>query len=425
MSRLVYPLRVASISAMAPLREPPFRWYFASRSVNLVGNTMAPVALAFAVLSVSHAAIALGLVLAARTVPLLVFLLIGGVVADRWGRARVIMASNLVCGVSQGAAAVVVLSGHATLWHLVALSAVNGVADAAGMPAMNGLIPQLVPRTRLQEANALTALTRAVLAILGPSLAAVFVVGAGPGWALLVDAATWLAAAALMVPVKLPARAPEPGSDRRPSLLHDLGAGWGFFRRTTWLWLGVAATCVLNALYEGGLLTLGPVRAKSSDLGPHGWGLMLSAQGVGVLIATLGLIRWRLQRPLQTGMVGMALFGLPMVVLGVTTGLATLLTAALLSGVGIQVFSMGWNLAMQEHIPEELLSRAVSYDQLGSFAAIPVGQLALGPVAAAYGLERVLLVSGVAYVAISLLLLLSPSVRAVRRVVPRSQTQAA
>lgn len=406
---------------MAPLRAPLFRWYFASRSVNLIGNTMAPVALAFAVLAVSSSAIALGVVLAARTIPLLVFLLLGGVAADRWGRARVIAASNLASGLSQAAAAVLLLTGHAELWHLVVLSAVNGTAAAAGIPAMNGLMPQLVERTLLQEANALTSLTRAVLAIVGPSLAAIFVVGAGAGWALAADAATWFVATLLMLPVRVPSL----GALSRHSLLHDLADGWGFFRTTTWLWLGVAATCLLNALYEGAFNTLGPVRAAHSDLGAHGWGLTLSAQGVGVLIATLGLMRWRLRRPLLLGMVGMALFGLPMVVLGATTQLSTLLVAALLSGVGIQVFSMGWNLALQENIPEELLSRASSYDQLGSYAAIPLGQIALGPIAAAYGLGEVMLVAGVAYVAVSLLLLLSPSIRGLTRAIPDAHAQAA
>ena len=406
---------------MAPLRTPLFRWYFASRSVNLIGNTMAPVALAFAVIHVSRSPVALGVVLAARTVPLIVLMLLGGVAADRWGRARVIAASNVASGASQAVAAVLLLTGHAELWHLAVLAAINGMASAAGIPALTGVVPQIVPREHLQEADALTSLTRAVLAIVGPSLAAVFVVGAGPGWALLVDAATWFVAALLMVPVRVPAF----GGAATHSLLGDLAAGWGYFRTTTWLWLGVAATCLLNALYEGAFNTLGPVRAEGSSLGAHGWGLTLSVQGVGVLLSTLALMRWRLQRPLLLGMLGMALFGLPIFVLGATTSLGPLLVVALLSGAGIQVFSMGWNLAMQENIPDDLLSRASSYDQLGSYIAIPVGQVCLGPLAAAYGLGDVLMISGGVYVVVSLLLLLSPSIRGLTRHVPEPQAQVA
>lgn len=405
---------------MAPLRAPLFRWYFASRSVNLIGNTMAPVALAFAVLSISHASIALGLVLAARTVPLIIFLLVGGVIADRWSRAKVILGSNLISGASQAIAAVLLLTHHAELWHLVVLSAVNGVAAAAGLPAINGLIPQLVPREQLQEANVLTSLTRAVLTIIGPSISAVLVVSVGAGWALALDAASWFVAAALLAPVRVPGAA----GPARPTMISELRAGWDYVRQTTWLWLGVAATGILNALYEGGFLTLGPVRAKHTDLGAHGWGLALSVQGAGVLLATLALMRWRLRRPLLVGMLAMALFGLPMVALGLNPSLGLVLAASFLSGLGIQVFSLAWQLSMQEHVPHDLLSRVASYDQLGSYAAIPIGQLALGPVAAAYGLGRVLFLTGIAYVAISLLVLLSPSIRGLTRVVPEPPRKA-
>lgn len=406
---------------MAPLRAPLFRWYFASRSINLVGNTMAPVAVAFAVLALSKSPIALGLVLAARTVPLIIFLLIGGVVADRWGRARVILGSNLVSGASQATAAALLLTHHAELWELVALSAVNGIAAAAGLPAMNGLIPQLVPQEQLQEANVLTSLTRAILAIVGPSIAAWLVVAASPGWALGLDAATWLIAAALLVPVRLPSAS----GTSRPPIIGELRAGWHYVRTTTWLWLGVAATCALNALYEGGFLTLGPVRAEHTGLGAHGWGLTLSVQGLGVLVATLGLMRWRLQRPLLVGMIGMALFGLPMVVLGADPRLPVVAATAFLSGLGIQVFSLGWQLSLQEQVPEHLLSRAASYDQLGSYAAIPAGQLCLGPLAAAFGLGEVLVAAGILYVAISLAVLLNPAVRRLgRATMPESRGEA-
>lgn len=402
---------------MAPLRSRPFRWYFASRSINLIGNNMAPVAIAFAVLAVSHSPIALGLVLAARTIPLIVFLLIGGVIADRWGRARVILGSNLISGISQAVTATLVLTHHAQLWHLVVLSAINGIAAAAGLPAMNGLIPQLVPRDQLQEANVLTSLTRAILAVVGPTIAAALVVTPGAGWALALDAATWLVAAALVAPIRIPAAT----GPSRPPILGQLRTGWDYFRSTTWLWLGVGATAILNALYEGGFLTLGPLRAERTDLGAHGWGLTLSTQGVGVLLATLALMRWRLHRPLLVGMVGMALFGLPMVALGLHPSLGVVLVAAFLSGIGIQVFSLGWQLAMQENVPGDLLSRASSYDQLGSYAAIPIGQLCLGPLAAVIGLGEVLFWAGALYVAVSLLVLLSRSVRELARVVPSDE----
>ena len=403
---------MTSIAATAPLRQPAFRWYFLSRLVNLAGSTMAPVALAFGVLDVSDSPSALGMVLAAYSLPLLAFLLVGGVLADHWGRGRVIQVSNVLTGLVRGVMAALLVTGHAEVWSLALLAAVNGIVVAPGMPALNGIVPQLVPREQLQPANALLSLTRAAMAVIGPSAAAVLVVTLGPGWALGVDAVTWLVAATLLMPVRVPG-----GTAPSARMLGELREGWAFFRRTTWLWLVVSAFAVLNALHEGGFTTLGPLQAKQTSIGADGWGLTMSAQAIGLLVTTLVLMRWQLRRPLLSGMAGCAMFGLPMLVLGGSPTLGPLLATAFLSGIGIQVFSLGWHLAMQEHIPDALLSRAYSYDQLGSFVAIPLGQLAAGPLAARFGVGDVIATAGACYLVVALGTLLSRDVRRLSRVV--------
>lgn len=379
--------------------------------MNLVGNMMAPVALAFAVLDTTGSPLALGVVLAARTVPLLVLLLAGGILGDRMGRDRVIAASNVLSGVSQGVTALLLISGHARLWELIVLAAANGTAAAAGLPATNALMPQLVPRAQLQQANALTSLTRAVVAVIGPGLAALIVTTAGAGWALAIDSLTWFAAAALLLQVHVP----EPVTAGRRPLARDLAEGWDLFRTTTWLWVGVAAFAVLNALYEGGFITLGPALSHETDLGARGWGLLLSAQGVGVLVATVALLHWRLERPLVFAMLGFALFATPMIVLGLTTALPPVLLVAFASGLGVQTCSLGWSLSLQENLPGRLLGRASSYDSLGSYAAVPIGQILLGHLGAAYGVRPVVLACGVISVCVALLPLSVPAFRSVRR----------
>jgi hypothetical protein len=114
-------------------------------------------------------------------------------------------------------------------------------------------------------------------------------------------------------------------------------------------------------------------------------------------------------------MLGVCLLGGPMLVLGVHPSLFALLPLAFLGGCGIEVFGIGWQTALHEHIPNEVMSRVSSYDALGSFVAIPLGQLVYGPLAQVFDLKRVMLVSGVAYVAISLATLASSSVRNLER----------
>jgi MFS family permease len=399
--------------ALAPLREPNFRYYFLSRLVNLAGSVMAGVALAFAVLEVSDSATALGVVLAAHSIPMVLFLLVGGVIADRFGRTLVIQVSNVASGISQLLIAGLVISGEAQLWQLIVLTAVNGVVAAMSLPALASLLPQMVPRDQLKQANLLVSVQRNALTVVGPAVSGVLVVTVGAGWALAIDGATYLVAAALLVRVRIPAPATR---ETRPGAVADLREGWQYFTGTTWLWVVVLSFGVLNAIQSGALFTLGPVLAKSSNIGESGWGLILSAEALGFLLCSLVLMRLPLRRPLRTGMLAISLLGLPMLALGFEPVLAAGLVGAFLGGVGTEIFGLGWNLAMQENVPDEMLSRAYSYDALGSFVAIPVGQLTFGPLGHAFGIQQVMLISGVAYVAIALLTLLSRAVRDLPRV---------
>jgi MFS family permease len=403
--------------ALSPLRDRRFRWYFASRAVDLLGNMIGAIALSFAVLTVSDSPEALGAVLAAHSIPMVLLLLVGGVLADRFGRTLVIQLSNLTAGTTALIIAVLVLSGTAQVWELIVLEAINGVAAAAGQPALAGLVPQLAPKGSLQQANALNGLLRNITLVFGPAIGGALVVGVGPGWAIAIDAGTYFLAAALLAPIKLPAP-----SARGDSILRDLRTGWTFFRRTTWLWIIVLAFGVLNALSSGGFQTLGPPHAKSTSIGVDGWALIVSSGACGLVLTSLVLLRLPLRRPLLLGMIGCAVYSLQMIALGTTTELAVLMAAAFVAGAGIEFFGVGWDLAMQEHVPPDMLSRVYSYDMLGSFIAIPVGQLAFGPLGAAFGLERMILLAGIGYAVVSLLTLLSGSVRGMTRAPVRSTT---
>jgi MFS family permease len=393
--------------ALAPLRRRNFAWYFASRFVNTLGTMMATIALTFAVLDITDSAAALGQVLAAHTIPMIVLLLWGGVISDRFPRTLVLQVSNVASALTQGLIALLVLTDRAELWMLISLSVVHGAVSAISLPAMASVMPQLVPRSQLQSANALVALTRNGLTVVGPTVGALLVVTVGSGWALAVDAVTWLLSALLLLPVRIPARE---RTGERTGTLTELREGWSFFRATTWLWVVVLGFGFLNAIHHGAIFTLGPVVAEDT-IGRQGWGYVLSAEALGLLAMTVVMLRVPLQRPLFWGMIGVSAMSVPMLVLGLEPHLVALVVAAFIGGAGIEVFGIGWNLAMQENIDERMLSRAFSYDMLGSFIAMPVGQLTFGPLGEAFGVSRVLVVSGIAYAAICLLVLCSRSVR--------------
>jgi Transmembrane secretion effector len=395
--------------ALTPLHDRRFAWYFSGRVVSTIGSVMAPVALAFAVLDLTGSASALGVVVAARTVPQVLFLLVGGAVADRFSRSVVMQVSHILSALTQGLVAVLLLTGTASLWMVIVLEALNGIVSAFTFPAFQGIVPQVVPRSHLQQANVLLGFSRNGLAVLGPTIGALVVVTAGSGWAIAVDALTWAVAAACMSRVRVTGSAGRRSADDT-SMWRDIVEGWSAFTSMTWVWVVVAAASLLNAIQAGALNTLGPVVAQRT-IGRARWGWVLSAEAAGLLLMTFGLMWWRLRNPLRTGMLGVALMASPILVLGLDPSVLPLVVLGFLAGCGIEVFSIGWQTALQEHVPEHLLSRVSSYDALGSLVAVPVGAVVFGPLADRFGTERVLVVSGVVYLIVAVSTLLSRSVR--------------
>jgi MFS family permease len=197
-------------------------------------------------------------------------------------------------------------------------------------------------------------------------------------------------------------------------MLRELREGWDVFSGNTWLWVVVAGFGVMNGIHAGAWFTLGPAIADAT-FGPRGWGLVLSAESLGLLLMTVVMLNVNVRRPLRAGMLGMSLFSVPLLTLGLAPQVFPLVLVACISGAGTEVFSISWDLAMQENIDDEVLSRAYSYDALGSFVAMPVGQMVYGPLGEAFGYRDVLVVSGVVYLSVCLLTLCSRSVRTLER----------
>ncbi len=248
------------------------------------------------------------------------------------------------------------------------------------------------------------------MTIIGPSLGAVLVVTVGSGWAVAVDALTWLVAAWCMGRLHLPSH------DRleATSMLHDLRAGWTEFASRTWVWVVVLAFAFLNAIQAGVWSTLGPVVVKDT-VGVGVWGGVLSAEAVGFLVMTIVLLRIRLHRPLRAGMLGISALGLPMLVLGLSPQVLPLVVLAFIGGAGVEIFSIGWETSTQQHVPVHVLSRVSAYDGLGSVVAVPVGQITAGPLAELLGSREVVTGGGVAFSLLAFATLAVPSVRNLRR----------
>ncbi|AGL19005.1 MFS transporter [Actinoplanes sp. N902-109] len=399
----------------SPLHRPNFRWFFAGRLVSLLGSSMAPVALAFAILDASHRTADLGIVLAARMIPLLALLLVGGAVADRFPRRTVLLVANLGAGATQATVAVILLTGRYQLLLVVVLEFLNGALDAFTGPALRGVLPELVPQDQLRKANSLLSSTRNATKILGPTAAALIVAGAGSGTAIAFDALTFLLAAAFLTPIRLPGRVRGTSS----TLLLDIRTGWHEFRTRQWVWAVVLSSALMNLFQTGTWQVLGPQLTRQTS-GATAWGLVLSARGLGLLLMSTLMYRLVFRHLLRAGQLASVLGALPLLALGWHAHAPWLIAAALVAGLGSSLSAISWDTSLQEHVPPDKLSRLSSYDDLLSFAVIPLGQLTVGPLAGRFGGFAVAGCAGALYAVAAVASLLSRQVRDLPHTAARS-----
>lgn len=377
----------------------------------MLGSAVAPIALAFGVLDLTGSKSDLGFVLAANWVPQLVLILFGGVFADRLPRHLVMVGANAVSAAAQGAIAVLLLTGHAKLWHLIALQVLRGAAFSFFFPASQGLVPQTVPIGELQPANVLFSMTRNGTNIVGSALGGALVAVTSPGWALAFDGATYLVSALIFAGMRLPPRA---ASIEAPNMLRELAEGWSEFVSRRWLWAIVVAAGIGNMAWITGNV-YGPLVARQSLGGAAPWGAIAACEAVGLLLGGVLLLRYRPDRPLFVGTAALAIGALPLLFLADWRWTPAIAAAFLLAGLSLEVFNTTWTTVLQEHIPLDKLSRVTSYDALGSFVFIPLGLTVAGPIADAIGLEHALWLAA-AVVAGSMLSALSVrDVRELRR----------
>ncbi len=390
------------------LSRREFRLLFAGSAVSSFGDRLVPVALAFAVLDLTGSVTDLGVVLAAQTVPLVAFVLLGGVWSDRLPRQVVMLSSDLVRAVTQGASASLLLTGHAQVWELAALQAVYGTAEAFFTPASTGVVPQTVDAARLQEANALLGLSSSVSAVLGPAVAGAIVATIGPGWGLAIDAVTFVLSASFLSRLRIP-HAPLAHSTRT---IDELRAGWRTFRSQTWLGVTAAYFALFLAFGYSPLQVLGPQVARLFLGGPGAWAAISVARGIGSLLGGGLGFRWRPQYPLRAAFI-VFVIGTPalLVAVGAHAPVPVIVAFALMDGITAAFFNTMWFTAIQRSVPPDQLSRVAAWDAVGAVALQPLGQAASGPVAVVIGLSATLYGAGGLTLILLLVVLAIPAVR--------------
>ncbi|UZK57337.1 MFS transporter [Streptomyces drozdowiczii] len=389
-----------------------YRLLTAASIITALGTHGALIAAAFAVLQAGGDGGDVGLVAAARTVPLVLFLLIGGAIADRLPRHRVMVAANTLNCVSQGLFALLVLAGDPKLWQMMLLTALCGTGQAFFSPAAEGMLMSSVSGEQASRAFALFRMSTQGAAIGGAALGGAMIAAMDPGWVLAVDAAAFAVAGALRAFLDvshIPAR--EPGG----GLLADLRDGWKEFTGRPWLWSIVAQFSVVVAAVGAAEAVYGPLVARDELGGARPWGFALAAFGVGNIAGALLMMRWKPRRLLLAGTLCVFPLALPSAGLAVPLSASWLCLVMFVSGTAIEVFGVSWMTAMHQEIPEEKLSRVSAYDWFGSVAMVPVATALAGPVESLVGRSEALWGCAGLVVLVTGLVLFVPDVRNLTR----------
>jgi MFS family permease len=390
-----------------PLRLPAFRLLFAARAVSYVGTYLAPIAVAFAILDNGGGATAIGLAYAAWTLAQVAMLVIGGVVGDRVPRRVVMVGSDIASTVVRTTMGVLLVSGHAQVWQLIALQACGGAAVAFYSPASYGLVREVVPEDELQQANGLLAIARYAAFPLGAAIGGSIVALIGPGQALLVDAGTYATSALLLsrINVKSIART-------GAGFIQELRDGWGAFVEQTWVWVLVVYVSLYFLITYAPFFVLGPYVAKQSMNGASSWAFVVTGEGVGALLGGVTGLRWRPRgRPMVTTGLLLMVTAAQNLILAFHPTTVLLAPAALCAGFAFALGSVVWDTTLQRKVPADKLARVASYAWMGAMVFLPAGYALAGPISMLIGIKAYLVIAAAWIVVSTLFVIRLPAVR--------------
>ena len=401
------------VRLLAPLRLRDFRLLWTGMCVSLLGDGVFIVALAWQVYALSNVPTALAMVGVAMTVPTIAFLLVGGVLSDRFDRRRLMLAADLARGLAIGAIAVLSLTGTLELWHMLVLVAVFGAATAFFGPAFDAIVPDVLPPSLLPQANSLDQFVRPLaLRLAGPAVGGFLVSGVGVGWAFALNAATFAVSAAALLAMARPVRRTEV---EHGSVGGDIRVGFAYVRKHTWLWGTFASAAIAYLCFMGPAEVLLPFLVKNELHGSAAdLGLVFAAGGIGsvgcaAIMGQRGLPR----RDITFMYAAWTLATVAIAGYGLATAVWQLMLASIAFNSLETAGTIVWATAKQRHVPPALLGRVSSLDWLISIGLLPLSFALTGPVSSVLGVQGTLVAGGVVGGVVTFAALLLPGMRAV------------
>lgn len=394
------------------LRDRDFARLFAAYLISYLGTAMAPIALAFGVLELTGSTSDSAIVIAASTTGQIMVLLIGGTLADRTSRHKLLIAADSIAMFSQLIMAYLFITKQADVMTLAGFMLITGMSSALHQPAITGFIPQMVDRDKLQAANALLGTARNGSLTLGAALAGVLVAWLGAGPTIMIDGLSFGVSALLIYTLKPKAQA----TPEKATFWRDLQLGWHEFIRHKWLWTIVLQFSLVVAALDAVFGLLGPAVAKQYLGGPVAWGIIAAGFGLGTLSGGIAALKLRVERPMLVGSILVLSFATTPLLLAIPLSVPVISAGAFFAGFCGQIFGVLWYTTLQTHVPPELLSRVSAYDHLGSIGIAPIGIIAGGYLYELIGYRDTLLLAAALVIVPTLLVLCVREVRELKTI---------
>lgn len=362
-------------TSMTMLAESRVRRVLMANAISMLGSSVAPVALAFAVLGSGSGFAGLSVVLTLNAIPALLFLLLGGVLADRFSRSRLLVLGRCAAGVAQLCTAVIVLSGAAGTMNLALAGFASGAASTVIGPAAQAILRQVVSSVQqLPTVNTVNRLAGNIIRIVGPVVGGAAAAVWSPGWVLVFDAATFFLAALMVLKLDLPPAT----AQRVTGTWQALIDGAVEVRRRSWLAANIVFGSLLVLCWRVGYQLTGPGIMSQSDDGPARWGLVQGAFGLGMVVGGLVMLRWRPRRLVVVSILACGVLAAPLIALGARSPLVIVVAGAVAAGIGLGIGVICWSIALGQHISDDKQGRVYAFTSLGELSAVPFGYLAVG-----------------------------------------------
>lgn len=378
------------MNLLKSLTHRPFALLLGGQTTSRLGDSLFRITLSWWVLEKTHSAAAMGTVLIFSSIPMLIFLLVGGVATDRFPRLKIMLISDIFNGVIVALVTLLAFLGELEIWHIYIASIFFGMMSAFFHPAYTATIPEITPSELLPSGNSLTSLAQRATSIIGPAIGASIVAFGGIPLAFGLDALSFSISAVCIVailrssssPVSAPGDSnsageiatPDPATGSLKSALRDLREGYLAVIASPWLWITIVIFGFINATSSPMSVSLPLLIQTNLNGNVTVLGLFNSMSAVGFVVGALGMgsIK-KIRKRGWLAYIATFLAGLMICVFGLVTSIPVLATAAFFDGLFISIFSLVWTNTLQELVSRDKLGRVASIDALGSFLLLPIG----------------------------------------------------